>query len=161
MATFCRTEDCAMPSRPPLITEIKGNSLDDGPGIRSIVFFKGCPLSCAWCHNPKSRLPGYEFSFDSDLCISCGTCIQNCAEHAISPENPNYIDRAFCTHFFKCADLCPSGALSSVGCFLAVEEIIENILKDKQFFSASGGGPPCPEGNQQCLFPSPGICQLH
>ena len=57
----------------PLILDIKGNSLDDGPGIRTVIFFKGCPLSCVWCHNPESKRPGVEISFDAGTCIGCGT----------------------------------------------------------------------------------------
>jgi pyruvate-formate lyase-activating enzyme len=61
----------------PLILEIKGNSLDDGPGIRSVVFFKGCPLSCFWCHNPESKRPGLEIAYDATECIACNTCLDH------------------------------------------------------------------------------------
>jgi len=62
----------------PLILEIKGNSLDDGPGIRSMVFYKGCPLSCVWCHNPESKKATVEISFDAKICIDCGSCRDVC-----------------------------------------------------------------------------------
>jgi pyruvate formate lyase activating enzyme len=129
-----------MSSRTRLINEIKGNSLDDGPGIRTVVFFKGCPLSCVWCHNPESVLTGYELSFDSDVCLGCGSCMENCPEQAISPENPCFIDRAACTLCFHCVDTCPSGALSGVGRPMTVEDVLDAVLPDKEFFNASGGG---------------------
>jgi len=72
----------------PLILEIKGNSLDDGPGIRSVVFLKGCPLSCTWCHNPESKKAGVEISFEPGKCVGCNTCIETCTKEALSKENP-------------------------------------------------------------------------
>ena len=73
----------------PLVLEIKANSLDDGPGIRSVVFFKGCPLSCIWCHNPESKRIPAEISYDKNECIGCGTCIKTCKTGAVSPSNPD------------------------------------------------------------------------
>jgi len=124
----------------PLILEIKGNSLDDGPGIRSVVFFKGCPLSCLWCHNPESKKPGVEIAFDPDECIGCGTCLETCQEDALSGENPFYIDREKCSLCFECVAACPSKALSRVGEPMTVEEITGTVLKDKLFYQNSGGG---------------------
>lgn len=124
----------------PLILEIKGNSLDDGPGIRSVVFFKGCPLSCLWCHNPESKRPGVEIAFDAAECIACGTCLETCQEEALSRENPFYIDREKCSLCFECVATCPSKALSRVGMPMSVEEIVRTVLRDKLFFQNSGGG---------------------
>lgn len=67
----------------PLVLEIRGNSLDDGPGIRSVVFMKGCPLFCVWCHNPESKKPGPELLFDASICVSCGTCAELCESGAL------------------------------------------------------------------------------
>ena len=86
----------------PFILEIKGNSLDDGPGIRSVVFYKGCPLSCVWCHNPESKKAVAEISFDAKLCIDCGVCREVCPEKALDQNNCFYIDRNKCT-FSICA----------------------------------------------------------
>lgn len=126
--------------RNPLIIDIKGNSLDDGPGIRSVIFFKGCPLSCVWCHNPESRHPLAELSFDPQKCISCGSCIEKCQMGALSRDNIFFVDRKKCTICFECATECPTDALSRIGQKMTQEEIIEKVLKDKPFFDSSGGG---------------------
>jgi len=124
----------------PLILEIKGNSLDDGPGIRSVVFFKGCPLSCSWCHNPESKSPGLEIAFDAAECIACDTCLETCQEAALSRNNPFFIDRNRCNLCFACVDTCSSGALSRVGSPMATEAVLQATLKDSVFFGNSGGG---------------------
>lgn len=126
--------------RTPLIIDIKGNSLDDGPGIRSVIFFKGCPLSCIWCHNPESKTPDAELSFDPQKCIACDTCINICQIEALSKDNPFFIDRKRCTLCFECVKKCPSDALSRVGWKFTQEEIIEKVVKDKPFYDTSGGG---------------------
>ncbi|TAL39312.1 MAG: glycyl-radical enzyme activating protein [Spirochaetes bacterium] len=126
--------------RTPLIIDIKGNSLDDGPGIRSVVFFKGCPLSCAWCHNPESKRPFGEISFDRQKCIACDSCIEKCPSGALSRDNPFFVDRNRCTRCFACVGECPAVALSRIGSEMSREEIIEKVLKDKPFLDSSGGG---------------------
>ncbi|MFP4477677.1 MAG: glycyl-radical enzyme activating protein [Desulfatibacillaceae bacterium] len=135
----------------PLILEIKGNSLDDGPGIRTVVFFKGCPLSCAWCHNVESKKAGPEISFDANECVGCGTCREVCPENALSPDNPYYVDRGRCTLCFECADACPSGALSPVGKRMSVDEVLGPVLRDKPFYTTSGGGCTL-SGGEPALF---------
>ena len=126
--------------RNPLILEIKGNSLDDGPGIRSVVFFKGCPLSCRWCHNPESKSTGPGISHDAAECIDCGACVKACPERAISKKNRYFIDRDKCTLCYSCVATCPSGALSQVGNAMTVDDIIEVVSKDIPFYNTSGGG---------------------
>lgn len=138
-------------SRTPLIFEIKGNALDDGPGIRTVVFFKGCPLACAWCHNPESIKPELEISFDKNVCIGCRQCIAACKAAALSPDNPYYIDREKCVLCMDCADVCPSGALTQVGKVMAVEEVYAQIAKDAPFFKTSGGGVTL-SGGEATLF---------
>ncbi len=127
-------------AREPLILEIKGNSLDDGPGIRSVIFFKGCPLSCVWCHNPESKNPGVEISHDPGECIDCGTCIETCPEGALNKKNRYFIDRNRCTLCFACVEDCPSGALSRVGASMGMDDILDHIRKDIPFYRTSGGG---------------------
>ena len=126
--------------KPPLILEIKGNALDDGPGIRTVVFFKGCPLSCVWCHNPEGMLPVQELSHDPKLCIKCDTCVNTCPEQAVSRENLHFVDRRACTRCGQCVEACPSGALSVVGRPMTVEQVVDAILPDRPFFNTSGGG---------------------
>lgn len=124
----------------PMILDIKGNSLDDGPGIRSVVFFKGCPLSCVWCHNPEAKRAAPEISFDAEECVGCDTCLKTCPDGALSRDNPFFIDRVRCSLCFACVKTCPSGALSRVGTPMGPDEITSHILKDKPFFDTSGGG---------------------
>ena len=124
----------------PLIFEIKGNSLDDGPGIRTVVFFKGCPLSCVWCHNPESKRREREISFDAKKCVACDACIRACTGAALDRKNKYYVDRETCTLCGRCVEECPSGALSLVGNAMTVEEIVRVVEKDVPFFNNSGGG---------------------
>jgi pyruvate formate lyase activating enzyme len=126
--------------RSPLILEIKGNSLDDGPGIRSVVFFKGCPLSCAWCHNPESIDLSAELSFDASACIDCGACSKSCAQNAIAKSNPLFIDRDQCNLCFECVTVCPAKGLTKVGSPMSIDSIMARLKKDKPFYDNSGGG---------------------
>ncbi len=136
----------------PLIVKIKGNSLDDGPGIRSVVFFKGCPLSCTWCHNPECINMEQEIFFNSEICIGCGSCIEVCPEMAISNDNPLFINRSTCTLCLKCIKICPAAALTIAGSYWKIEAVVEKILKDKPFFDNSGGGITL-SGGEPTLYP--------
>ncbi|HQR80826.1 MAG TPA: glycyl-radical enzyme activating protein [Actinomycetota bacterium] len=123
----------------PLLLEVKGNALDDGPGIRSVIFFKGCPLSCVWCHNPESQRRTAELSFDVGTCVAgCTRCLDACPHDAITPGVG--IDRTACTLCFDCVPVCPSGALRQVGEPANIAELMEGLRADKPFFEASGGG---------------------
>ena len=124
----------------PLILYLKRNCLDDGPGIRTTVFFKGCPLKCVWCHNPESQSAKTELSFDADKCIGCRTCIYTCKRKAISLDNRGYVDRAKCNLCFKCVEECPSQAMERMGVPADMAEILETIKKDIPFYKTSGGG---------------------
>lgn len=135
----------------PLILDIRGNSLDDGPGIRTVVFFKGCPLSCSWCHNPESKKTTAELSFDGAECVACDACIGACEQHALSRKIEGFVDRKKCSLCFCCAELCPSGALSRVGKEMSVEEIMAIIVRDLPFYKNSGGGVTL-SGGEPTLF---------
>ncbi len=124
----------------PLVVDIKANSLDDGPGIRSVVFFKGCPLSCVWCQNPECLAPRAELSFDAELCVGAGECVSRCPEGALKPGRQPFIDRERCTRCFDCVDECPSGALTRIGEPVEVEELTARLLRDRPFYEHSGGG---------------------
>ena len=122
------------------VIDIKGNSLDDGKGIRTVVFLKGCPLRCVWCHNPESKDSNFQLSFDGDVCVDCGKCRRVCPAHALSKDNEFYIDRSKCNECLKCVENCPTGALSVVGKYYEDDELLDIIMKDKLFYDASGGG---------------------
>lgn len=138
-------------AKKPLIVDIKGNSLDDGPGIRTVVFFKGCPLSCVWCHNPECKSPKLEISFNKRECVGCKTCAQVCPVEALDQQTYGYINRDKCNHCMKCVDACPSGALSRAGKAYEVREVIEIIQRDLPFFKVSNGGVTL-SGGEPTLF---------
>ncbi|MFX1496030.1 MAG: glycyl-radical enzyme activating protein [Promethearchaeota archaeon] len=123
-----------------LIVDIKRNALDDGPGIRTLIFFKGCPLACVWCQNPEAKSPFQEISFDGTDCIECKQCIEVCDRSAISFSYKYRIDRALCNLCGKCIEKCPSKAISYVGKEYSIENLLEIILRDKIFYDNSGGG---------------------
>jgi pyruvate formate lyase activating enzyme len=135
----------------PLIFAIKGNALDDGPGIRTVVFFKGCPLSCIWCHNPEGKRREVEISFEAGKCIGCDTCLSVCLNNAIDRENPFFIDRNKCSLCFDCVAACSTGALQRVGKMMGETEILETVLRDKPFYDISGGGVTL-SGGEPTLF---------
>ena len=130
----------------PLIFEIKGNSLDDGPGIRTVIFFKGCPLSCVWCHNPEGIRPDPALSFDQGECVACDACIEVCPKQALSRNSSVFIDRRKCDLCFLCVEACPSRALERVGREMTRAAVVDQVLKDKSFFTTSGGGVTCSGG---------------
>lgn len=127
-------------NRTPLIFDMRHFALDDGPGIRTTVFIKGCPLSCVWCHNPESFSTEVEIAFYPQLCISCGLCSTMCPQKAVTIDNPNRINRVECIVCGKCAEQCPTAALKKVGEYYSQEELIEILLSDQVFYDASEGG---------------------
>ncbi len=135
----------------PLVLEIKGNSLDDGPGIRTVIFMKGCPLDCVWCHNPESKKPVSELSFDPNECIGCNSCVDACSNGAVAKENSFYIDRNKCRLCFGCVATCPSGAMAETGKAITIDTIVAESLKDKPFYDTSKGGVTL-SGGEPTLF---------
>ncbi len=135
----------------PLRLEIKPNSLDDGPGIRTVIFFKGCPLDCVWCQNPEAKSRHAELSYDRLQCVKCLSCVKACSRGALDPDDPAFVDRARCTLCFSCTKVCPSGALERVGTPMGIDEILRKILPDKPFFDTSGGGVTL-SGGEPTLF---------
>ena len=119
------------------VFDIQHFSLKDGPGIRTTVFVKGCPLNCVWCHNPESKRNKQELSFDKMKCIDCGYCASVCSDGAIL--SPGEIDRTKCSLCGECVNNCV-GALEILGKEVDTEEIISEILRDKAFYDNSGGG---------------------
>lgn len=124
----------------PLITNIVRGSYVDGPGIRTVVFFKGCPLRCSWCHNPETHQFSPEISFNSNLCARCGECERHCPNDAIDIRQKEIINRDQCNADGVCVEVCGSQALRSVGIFHSADDLLELLLKDKTFYEVSGGG---------------------
>jgi pyruvate formate lyase activating enzyme len=124
----------------PLILDIKRHSLEDGPGIRTTVFFKGCNLHCPWCHNPDAIDSRPELSFYPRDCIGCGDCVAVCPLNALRLETSLLIDREGCNRCGGCAMVCPSEALRLRGRHYDVEELLEILLRDHTFYAVSGGG---------------------
>jgi pyruvate formate lyase activating enzyme len=135
----------------PLIFEIKGNALDDGPGIRTVVFFKGCPLACAWCHNPEGMRAAAELSFHAETCVGCDSCLDVCPEGALARIHPMFVDREKCTLCFTCTEICPAEALTRVGREMSVADVAARVLRDQPFFATSGGGVTL-SGGEPTLF---------
>jgi glycyl-radical enzyme activating protein len=116
-------------------------SVHDGPGIRTAVFLKGCPLRCLWCHNPESFDPDPEIAFIAHRCGACGDCVQECPVSAHRFEDGVHVfNRAVCTKCGRCAEACVFGALERTGADMAVGEIVREVLKDSVFYTESGGG---------------------
>lgn len=124
----------------PLIFNIHRLAMDDGPGLRSTVFLKGCPLACDWCHNPEAMRPWAEVAFSPKLCIDCGACEETCPEGGIEPQGKERLIRSRCTGCGRCAAACPATALRRVGRHYPVEELVALLLRDKIFYQVSGGG---------------------
>lgn len=122
------------------VFNIQRYSLHDGPGIRTIVFLKGCPLSCKWCSNPESQNPKPELIFNRESCIGCGRCERACSLGAIKLDDPDRIDRTVCTGCGKCQEACVAGALEKKGQRMTVAEVICELKKDAINFRRSGGG---------------------
>ncbi len=123
------------------IFNIQKYSIHDGSGIRTTVFFKGCPLKCWWCHNPESQNTNHEIMFFEERCTVCGKCIKKCPQNAIKINN-NFpeIDKFKCTLCEKCVDFCPNNAREHVGRNITSNELIKEIVKDEVFYEQSGGG---------------------
>ncbi len=123
-----------------LIFDIKRYSIHDGEGIRTTVFFKGCPLSCLWCHNPESQLLKTQIIRYEEKCIYCKTCVNVCKQNAISINESNfYINERMCNLCLKCTTFCPTNSLTDIGKLYSVSEILEEILKDRIFYGNNGG----------------------
>jgi glycyl-radical enzyme activating protein len=124
-----------------IITDIHRTSVVDGPGIRTTVFLKGCPLSCIWCHNPETIRPEPQLGFKSSRCIGCGECIAACPQSALSMQDDKAtVNWQRCINCLACVDICPSEALFTYGRKVSVEDIMRDIIKDRIYYTESGGG---------------------
>ena len=133
-----------------LISGIKRNSVHDGPGIRTTVFLKGCPLKCIWCHNPESISFSKEIGYYKNKCISCGCCEDVCPIKAVKMDGgfPK-TDLSVCSHCFICTESCPSEARIAYGEYWDSADLVEKLLEDRDFYVSSGGGVTLSGG--ECL----------
>jgi pyruvate formate lyase activating enzyme len=123
-----------------LVSNIQGYSIHDGPGIRTVVFLKGCPLRCRWCANPENLSDRVRVGFLSNLCKHCGRCAKSCPRGAILPDADRRIDREKCDECAKCVEACFYDALVRYGEEKTAEEVFEQVRRDKIFYDSSGGG---------------------
>ena len=124
-----------------IIFNIQRYSIQDGPGIRTTVFLKGCPLSCWWCHNPEGLQDGQEIIFWENRCLSCGQCFKHCPSGAIQMKDGKPVtDKTKCILCGRCVEVCPAQAREILGKKMTVGEVIKEIEKDLIFYEESGGG---------------------
>lgn len=124
------------------VFEIERFAVHDGPGIRTVVFLKGCGLHCPWCSNPESQSAARQLLRDEKKCAACGACARACPNGAVSwtPGEMPRMDRARCRACGACAAICPAGALSLCGELMTAEEIERVVLRDRDYYEDSGGG---------------------
>jgi pyruvate formate lyase activating enzyme len=123
------------------IFDIKKYAIHDGPGIRTTVFFKGCPLSCGWCHNPESISQASQRLYREERCIGCMECIKACQKNAISAaEDKLKWDAPSCVYCKTCAQACPPQAIEFIGKTMSIEDVVTEIAKDTLFYDESSGG---------------------
>lgn len=146
------------------ITELQRYSVHDGPGIRTTVFFKGCPLKCIWCQNPETWNMMPELLYYNRYCICCMACVDSCPNEALRMyEDHIAIERKLCKRCFACTSVCPAEALAIVGKLISMEEIMHQLMRDKLFYSNSGGGVTLSGGEPlaQHKFAAELLCSLH
>lgn len=121
------------------VTKIQKFCTHDGPGIRTTVFLKGCPLRCLWCHNPETQSSRMEVFHSPQFCLGCGACAAACPNgvHRFAPEH--IIDRGRCRGCMACAEACPSGALEACATPMRTDAILQEVLKDRAFYGERGG----------------------
>jgi len=123
------------------ILNLQRLSTEDGPGLRTTVFFKGCPLSCAWCHNPESISREPELHWLENRCIGCRTCEETCPTGALERTSDGLaIHREVCTLCGDCAEACPANALEVLGKVVSVDALVRDLTKDRSYYEKSGGG---------------------
>lgn len=124
-----------------IVFDIQRGALHDGPGIRSVVFLKGCPMKCSWCCNPESQSPNIQLRYRSALCRHCGECARVCPQHCINAGSGDLkIDFEKCEACGRCVKKCFTHALSLAGMEMTVDDVMEQVYADKRYYDVSGGG---------------------
>ena len=145
----------------PLIFDIKRYAINDGPGIRTTLFLKGCPLRCVWCHNPESWSTQPQLLYKKGKCLRCGTCVRLCPQQALHlGEEGITLDAGRCTHCGLCTDECPTMALETCGREWTTEQLMAEIEKERDVMEDSGGGVTlC--GGEPLMHPDDTLALLH
>jgi len=124
-----------------LVFDVQRFSVHDGPGIRSTVFLKGCPLACRWCHNPEGMRTAPEILVTPDRCIACGACVEACPYDLPSGIAGGWAaSKDLCQACGLCAEACPTGARRLAGRVMTVEQLVDEVTRDRVFYDRSGGG---------------------
>lgn len=123
------------------VFQIQRFSVHDGDGLRTTVFFKGCPLHCKWCHNPEGLTAKKQLAFLTEQCICCGGCAAVCPNgvHQITPELGHQVDRSRCIYCGQCEHVCPAAALKIIGQVMTAREVVDQVLRDRPFYREEGG----------------------
>ncbi|MBN2323585.1 MAG: glycyl-radical enzyme activating protein [Spirochaetes bacterium] len=136
------------------VSEIQRFCVHDGPGIRTVVFVLGCPLRCKWCQNPENMKPVPQLLFSGGGCIGCGACVPACPRGANTVDGDEHclLDRKACTACGRCAEVCQPGARKLSGTPYTVDEVYEEIIKDRVVYSNTGGGVTL-SGGEFAMYP--------
>jgi pyruvate formate lyase activating enzyme len=151
-----------------LVADIDHFAVHDGPGIRTAVFLKGCPLGCIWCHSPETQSAAPQILYLSQKCNACGLCLTVCEPHALTPVEEGGVCRVavnweLCSQCGACAAVCYAGALKVSGTWMSAAEVLEQVLKDQPFYAASGGGVTLSggEATAQAAFSTAFLASCH